>query len=348
MREPPSEKLKATIVVPSCGEPLRRPLELFESLIKQESLSAGELEVLVVINNGPDDRTASFHTKRNANILLSELPLWRNRPSFGAEHKFPEETIRLAREIGSALPLFLIDKFSEGKTFSKGGIGAARDRGLAEAVSRFLGLERNGLMIFLDADVRVEDPLFVRKAIDLFERRKELIAGAGGLMYRADPDALQPVERKREIKQIEHYLLLRRWQAMNEYLHRGTADLLPTDAFIGACMLARAYEAAAWGGFKPISNSEDAEFGKDGRRFASKSGQVVEPLKSALHVVTALRYQHWMGREFDPADDEVHMPFTEADYAGLKKKISASENGKQFLTRLEDPAVLLYQDLKLV
>lgn len=343
---PPAKNLRVTVVVPVCGEPLRRLFELFESLAKQEGLEAGEMEIICVINTGTNDGSTAFHADKNANLLLLELPFWKNRSGFGAEQKFPEAVLKQARDLSTKLPLLAIDKSSDDHVFKTPSTGSARDRGLAEAVSRYLGLEKNGLVIFLDADVIVEDSRFIKRALDAFEKDTTMIAATGGLDFRFDPDALQPRERKRENRQIGQYLKLRKWQAMQQFFNKGEADLLPENAFIGANMLARAYEAAAWGGFQKIVYTSDAMFGKDGRAFARAHGGRIETLKD-LRVSTALRYQHWMGREFDPADDEVRLPFTDEEFEALERYIGASTQGQAFLDTLANPAVLLYQNLHL-
>lgn len=331
LREPPDRNLQAVFVVPVHREPIRRVLELMSSLAKLE----GNFEVLCVVNNGPDDGTSKFHEARNANALVMQLPLWRNADGFGSSIIFPESVLKQAREIRSSIPVFLIDKSSRGHELPKGNVGAARDRGLAEAAARFLRLERNGLVIFLDADVIVEDAAYLKKALEIFERELDLTVAAGGIDYRFDPDVSQPRERAREIDQLKQYLEMRKWELLNEFVQSGRVNLLPTNACIGSHVLARAFQAAAMGGWPHSGFGEDTEFGLTGN--CKKA--------DALRVNAALRYQHWMGREFDPSVDHAELPFTKEEMAELTRKISASEQGRAVLARLEDISSLLYRSI---
>jgi hypothetical protein len=263
------------------------------------------------------------------------LPLWRNSDAFGSIVRFPESVLKQARDIRSSIPVYLIDKSSKGHELQKGNVGAARDRGLAEAAARFLQLERNGLVIFLDADVIVEDAAYFKKALEIFERDQNLTVVSGGIDYRFDPDVSQSRERLQETEKLKQYLELRKWELLNDFLQSGKTDILPIDACIGSHVLARVFQAAAFGGWPHSGLGEDMEFGAKG---ACKK-------YDTLRVNTALRYQHWMGRDFDPSVDQVVLPFTADQMNELVRKVSASEQGRALLARLGDISTLLYRSI---
>lgn len=335
LREPPHPELSVIFVVPIYRESVRRVLDLLSSLANLKEMEHGSFEVLAVINNGKDDGTTKFHAARNANRLVMELPVWKNTSPILPGVIFPEPVLKQAKEIRSKITAYMIDKSSAGCELETGNAGAARDRGLAEAVARYLQLERNGLVIFLDADVVIEDREYLNKVLETFMREPGLSVVSGSIDYRFDPDVSQPAERKREIAQLERYLAMRTWELLQGYLASGTADLLPADACIGAHVLSRAFEAAAFGGWPHRATGEDTAFGK-------QSGSKKRP---ELRVNAALRYQHWMGREFDPSVDQAPLPFATEEMEELTRKISASVQGRALLERINDPAVLLYRSI---
>lgn len=188
------------------------------------------VEVLCVVNNGADDGTKAWKVAEQANRLVVDLPLWRNRDGFGSHLRFPAEVLDACKEIRDAVPVFVIDA----TPLTTGTVGEACNRGLAEAAARFDRAGKNGIAIFLGADCVIDDPDFVSKTVRLFESNPKLVAASAGVRMIFDPDTRDEGERARIALAMENVLRRKRMVFLERFRQGQALGLMSQQAFFGS------------------------------------------------------------------------------------------------------------------
>ncbi|HEV7951487.1 MAG TPA: hypothetical protein VGP24_17125, partial [Glaciihabitans sp.] len=151
---PQSANCKVAVVVPVRGERIERIERLVKSLARQQ-VTPGTIETLLVVNNRPDNGTATGQAQYAANQRLLASPLLT-----GSVHA--------------------IDLSSVGRSHPGSNVGTARQRGLIEAAGRFAARGTNGIVLHTDADCRFDDPTFFSRLIWVFDHYPKLVAAGGG------------------------------------------------------------------------------------------------------------------------------------------------------------------------
>jgi hypothetical protein len=270
---------QAAVVLPVYSErtDIFRPLL---SLARQEEARKEEFELILVVNNPPDapqrsiSETAEHHRRRLEQYAKAEdenaavLAFVAYLNGDGLSQDVTREEHALLDTIGaSGLRVHAIDKASRDETFPAelANVGSARNRGLAESVSRFYyQLGRNGVVAFSDADVRFH-PRYIRDYIDIFAHDSELVGVSGRRILDVTED--DPLLRQASLlADIEANIELFTYlftepprRAMNQVL------------FVGQNMACRAFEAALVGGIRNIPYYEDDVFGFE----LAKIGRVI-------------------------------------------------------------------------
>ncbi len=339
---PMHKHCRVCVVVPIYREPVHRVVNLLVSLARQQVLSEGDIEVLCVVNNGPDDGTNAWKAVKQSNALVMDLPLWRNSDGFGSHLRFPTEVLEACSEVRSVFPVYAINE----PELATGTVGEARNRGLAEAAVRFDRQGKNGLVIFLDADVVIDDPNYLSQALRLFEQDKEIVAVSGGVKLVFDPDTRDETERLRLDALVERFLRRRRYQFLERFRQGEATRLMPSDAFVGQHILARSADAAAWQGFPDWKSGEDTEFGNRAKQYAMQEGKRVIDKKVELTVVNAIRDSDRTGASLKwKLEEEASLtPVSEESYARLESLVAASDEGRALVDHIDEVARIVWDD----
>lgn len=354
LRERMHEQCRAAVLFPVYREPVRRVLELLESIADQQEVGENELEVLCVVNNHEDDGSDAYMRAALANRLVLELPVWRNGGGFGSV--FPEDARERASRIRERVRAFVIDKTSMGRELAGGTVGRARNRVLAESVHRFARAGKNGVLLMTDSDAVFSDPRYIRKILERFDGEDRLIAGAGGIDLVFDPDAAAEAERSRAHSRFTDFLLGRRWECLTDFLLGRAADMAPPDACFGANIICRSEAAAMAGGFRPLSRYEDSHFFRALARHAAATGFTAAAMPD-LRVQTAIRESSRtasslgsqiadakrLGLRRHPLTGKNIRP-TESLLRELMHEAAQMPEGRAFLRRLEHLPQILYKN----
>ncbi len=274
---PPSEKrisetmdprCEVSVVIPSAGERkyFFRPIE---SLLNQVNVKPEQFEIIMVINNSqpkqkpkePDDvfqervAQANIGAAENQEVLKVAQLLMGEK----AEVDLSDKEHALIRRIRDAkLRVYAVDKASEGQTLSseKANVGGARNRGVAEAVERFVQIGKNGLIVQTDADTALDEH-FLERAIGAFKANPELTGASGYLEM--DTEA----EQDDRMKEVHFFAGMDRlYRTLLNYYSTKEQDLPKRRNFTGANMISRAYQTGMVGGVPEIGEKEDVEFGR--------------------------------------------------------------------------------------
>ncbi|EKE10913.1 MAG: hypothetical protein ACD_15C00177G0003 [uncultured bacterium] len=275
---PMSKECKVSIVIPVYGEReyIFRPLE---SLTVQEGVSNKDFEAIFVVNNPGNvpERNMSKETEddykrkvdhyhralRENQEVLKILDLINGNE---VEVELNPEEKRVVEKIKELeIRIFAIDKASPGKTLPDGeaNVGGARNRGVAEAVSRFYEQKgENGIIAQTDGDSFMRNG-YVRSIIKAFEERPDLVGAVGKLQFE-DIGEIQfstELEKMLSVKYIYEYLTMRIKNLDSRNEESIAREEKPKIHFSGANMMSRAYEAALVGGIEKIGGGEDPNFG---------------------------------------------------------------------------------------
>lgn len=253
------------VVVPVCDERPDRILKLILSVVQQEGINDGEVEVILIINNDslePIDSPVRLH---NA-ILLEFLEM----------HQFPW--------------VYVVDKSSSGREIEDCNVGKARNRGIAEAGSRFHQRGVDGWIIQTDADSYFHDQEYFLKLKSYLQENQDVIGIAGKIELVADPDELDPEKRIQTLQSIPTMLLLKKYRRLFRFLNDPTdVSLARNDIFRGAHMISRSFASATVGGVGDFAVGEDPEFGDRLQSFAKDTGKKIVGRPEGLYICSALR-----------------------------------------------------------
>jgi glycosyltransferase involved in cell wall biosynthesis len=337
---PMDKRCRIVVVVPVHREPVHRVVNLLMSIARQRGLSEGMVEVLCVVNNGPDDGTKIWKAAQLANQLVLDLPLWRNRDGFGAHMRFPAEVLDACREIKESISVFAIDV----PLLASGTVGEACNRGLAEAAVRFDRVGRNGVVVFLGADCIVDDPDYLFKALNLFESHPKLVAVSAGVRMVFDPDTRDEEKRAEIAHDIENVLRRKRMVFLERFRQGEDIGLMADDAFIN--IIARSADAAAWNGFPDWNRNEDSMFGYAAKRYAAEKGKEVKNVKDRLSIVAALRDSDRTAASLKSKleEEKNRTSVTVEAYEALERLVGASKEGRELIDYLEEPAHILWEN----
>lgn len=277
VQKPMNPNCKVSVVIPSYGERgyILRPIE---SLANQEGVETNEYELIVVVNN-PSESPAKSAKETNADferkIVQYQSAIRENQETLklikfingednDVEISAQEKGI-IERIKASGLKVYAIDKASSGKTLPQeiANVGGARNRGVAEAVARFLEQNRNGIIAQSDADTRF-DSKYICNLIDTFKKRPELV----GLVGKLD---LEPEYGDELISLTSLYGDMKiAYTTLIDDLGKRESGFEDVEEirffehvhFSGANMASRAVEAALVGGVPKIAGGEDPGFGE--------------------------------------------------------------------------------------
>jgi hypothetical protein len=265
------------VVIPCCGE-RDYILRSLKTLADQEDVKSNQFEVVYIINNPSEHFTKGPHeTEEDYQKRNEKASIWRkdnqetikflksikngSNKEIGVDEK---ETVDRIRESG--IKFYFIDKASPGKELpdNHANVGGARNRGVAEAIERFLELDRNGIISQTDGDARVAYD-YIRSLIDVYNNNPDVV-GVSGIMHfdvlegkEALPKEFGMQEEMRWIYKKVVKILAHR----EEMKRDGEWSNEPNIDFGGANMSSRAYEAALAGGIQKEGGGEDTYFGQD-------------------------------------------------------------------------------------
>ena len=268
---------EVSIVIPAFNE-RDYILRCLESLANQEGVGPNQFEAIFVINNPSEDPprdTAHNEKLKNYKRRLEEyhqsidnnqeaLKVLRNIQSGNIEDLDPEEKKIAEKVKESGIHFYVIDKASSGNELplEYANVGGARNRGTAEAVSRFLSIQENGIIAHTDGDTRVRSD-YVEKLIKVFSENPDVIGVAGNLR-------LEVLEGKEALP--SEYIIQEdmRW-ACRHVIKDLIARKMAADKgeepkqgieFFGPNMAGRAFDTALVNGLRKSAGGEDTDFGK--------------------------------------------------------------------------------------
>lgn|GEM_PF-2105835 len=328
---------RLAVIVPVYREPVFRVVNLLLSLARQRDIFSGEIEVLCVINQGPQDGSEAWKRAQQMNQLILDLPLWRNRDGFGSHLRFPSEVLDACAEIFQMLPVYSIEFTTSGEHL----IGEVLNRGLAESVVRFDRIGSNGIMNVIGADSIADDPDYLAKAIRCFEQDRRIVAANAGVRMVFDPDTPNEAERIALATQMEQYLRMRRAGILQRYLDGVDTRLMPSDAFVN--VLARTSDAASWGGYPDWKQNEDSMFGYRAKRYAKSNNKLVKNATHDFSLTVALRDSDRTGASLKPRlSSRTETQISKAEYERLEQMVAATKEGRELIDHLEEPANILW------
>jgi hypothetical protein len=316
---PQSIACKCAIVVPVYNEDVYRIQKQLMSLLSQ-NINIDEFEVIYVVNNdiaGRSNNDEEIHSNNKQVIdYINSL-------------------------IG--VPVYVIDKSTQGNEIIDCNVGRARNRGVAEASRRFYENDKNGIIIQTDADTYFEDPDYLQKVISNFSKSSDLIGVAGGLIFEFDPDVTTVEDKEIIASKVERLIYIKIWGMLQAFLS-GDADLRTTDKnFSGAHMLSRSFETAVIGGLHDVYLGEDPQFGNDLSEYAKYNGGSVIGMKDDLVIVTALRASDRTGSSLKKILDSIDLskPLIIDDLTvddnsieELEKEVLKHEGGQELIERM--------------
>lgn len=265
----PDCEVSLVIPVYSERESIFRPLS---SLAKQTGVERDQFEVIFVINNPsqpPIRAQAETEDVYKALVAGYEKAVSENQTvlSFiqylnGGEllECTEAEKIQLDRIKASGVRIHVVDKTSPGQAFARevAHVGSARNRGVAEAVARFYGLKKNGIVAQSDADTRFPSD-YIFKILGVFRKDPDLI-GIGGTHVPEIVDTGDALfEQTAFIASIASTfttLVLLKEEGFTARAQAGSPMF-----FAGSNMASRAFETALVGGVPTIEAGEDTRFG---------------------------------------------------------------------------------------
>jgi len=273
---------RLAILVPIFDEDEHTIDRLFNSLLTQTNVSRAFFEVICLINNDlPGTKKYDRIFSANQKVLAME---W-----FSESFK--------------DLNVITLDHSSPGKEIQDCNIGKVRNMLVQTAAVRFQA--NNGILLHIDADVYFSDPLFIRKAVDLF-KDPDVIGVIGGKwreVFLSDYPEYDPVLLRLAFERIG---LSKQCKELSNFL-KGKRVL---EAFGGSNMLARCHESVAIGGIADLSVEEDKEFGHRLWEHAKENGSKILIKKTNLKVVASLRISERTGSSFK---DEIEQVFRGED-----------------------------------
>ena len=330
------------VVLPVYSEPVHRVVNLLVSLARQRAIDPSVVEVICVVNRGPDDGSKAWKKAEQSNQLILDLPVWRNRSSFGGHLRFPLDVLDASAEVRSTIAAYAVEM----QTSGNGMVGEALNRGLAEATVRFDRVENNGIVIFFGADNVVDDPDYFAKALQLFQRNPKLVAASGGVRLLFDPDTRDEQERIEIAELVERFLRRKKLAILQRFIQGLEIGLMKDDAFLGSNMLARSADAAAWGGFPDWKRNEDSAFGYAAKRYGEEEGKEVRDVKQTLSITSALRDSDRTGSSLKAQleKERAMEPISVAEYEKLEQQVGATKEGRELIDRIEEPANILWDN----
>lgn len=281
-----NDNCQVAVVIPAYGE-RRYILRPLSSLAEQLDVSSEQYEVIIVVNNPP---SAPTKLKGEQNVVFEarlghyETALSNNQETLDLLRRIkissPEELsaelssseVEVVRRIQeSGLVFHVIDKASEQKTLPKeqANVGGARNRGVAEAVERFVGIDRNGIIAHSDADIKFE-PDYIASLLQQYRNHPDIIGFRGAVELESEVDSDTISELTKETARIKRLYknLLRRYKGIYGVSYQGKTDQVqpdsdePAPVFWGSNMSSRAFEAAKVGGVPILGAGEDPAFGE--------------------------------------------------------------------------------------
>jgi glycosyltransferase involved in cell wall biosynthesis len=284
---PQSSDCELTVVTPAYNESPRRLITQLLSLLRQDW--SDRIESIVVVNNGPDDGTPEWRAAFERNQEVLRLPIFRNT-SGGMTGDSVTQQIR------EGLAVYAIDLSSPGRWTPGNNVGRARQRGLAEAAWRFAQRGRNGVIVHTDCDCRYDDNSFVERVLWLFKFYPDLVCIAGDYsneLVTDDPEAPHGLPDL-----VRQYKLICRYRGLYDAITKGITTGKRRIMTLGRCIIHRAFEGIAVGGFPPANLAEDVVFGEALEQYATKHGLRFEDGRRwSLGPISALRLSTRTGND---------------------------------------------------
>lgn len=324
-----SPNCKLAILVPIFNEDESTITRLLDSLTQQKRVALSEFEVICLVNNDLSG-TKNYEEIYKANQKVLKMD-WLKNPR-------------------DSLSIIILDHSSSGKEIMGCNIGKVRNRLINEAAKRFRSNNYNGILLHVDADVYLNDKLFIRKAIDLFDNA-DVIGVVGGKWreaFTANYPEYEPELLRAAFKQIG---LSKQCKELSNFL-KGRHVL---QTFGSSNMLSRCYESVAVGGIRDLKVEEDKEFGYRMWQYAENNTRKIHVKKTELKVVASLRISERTPSSFKDEIEEfmrgeeliVKHPATperlvvnNETYELLKSRALKLPGGSELVEYIEDYGVL--------
>lgn len=262
---------EVSVVIPAYAERkgIFRPLL---SLAKQEGVKPEQFEVIIVVNNAPNEPIRDVEEtdlEWSRKLEMYQYALIENQETLHILNAFQtgdtpaglsEEETQLFDQIRtSGIKIFAIDKASDGRTLPQtdANVGGARNRGVAEAVERFFEQKgENGIIAQSDADVRFSSN-YIASLIGVFKKDPELVGIAGKMEFDMSDEMRELLSKSTAVAE-----LMTRYRWVTERLKSGKHGRDTNRvAFSGGNMASRAYEAGLVRGVPKLPGGEDPAFG---------------------------------------------------------------------------------------
>lgn len=267
---------RLTIIVPVFDESVTLLTQLIDSLNAQQSVDFSKFRVLLVVNNDrPESKDYSAIYAANQKVLHHD---------WSKVAKFVVDTV---------------DCSSKGLEVRDCNVGAARDIGLHIAALQFAKIGTNGVLAHVDADVRFDDALFVKKSLDIFS--KEDIIGVAGGKNREVTLSEYSLAEYPDRQALSRAFYLQATAGRCKYLLGFiSGDTFLDRVFTGTNMLGRAYESVLAGGIPHINYLEDWQYGLRLWKYAANHQQRVI-IDRSLRVTASFRISERTGSSFKGA-----------------------------------------------
>lgn len=276
IEQPMHPECGVSIVIPACKE-RDYVLRCLDSFASQEGVSPNQFEAIFVINNSSQEpprdnennetlkahkrRVALYHESLDDN--QETLKVLRDIQDGNTGDLSKEEREIAERVKQSGIHFFVVDKASSGKELPLqfANVGGARNRGTAEAVSRFLSIQKNGIIAHTDADARL-NPDFMRNLIDVFAQNPDVVGVAGGVKLEAlEGKEAVPSEYAVQEEMRWAYRCVVKDLIARKMVAKGR-EAGPGVEFFGPSMAGKAFETALVNGIKKTAGGEDTNLGE--------------------------------------------------------------------------------------
>ncbi len=194
----PDKTLDAVVTIPAYREGYAI-IDCLHSIVTQDVPNGFRFAITVVINNPPNAPTEVYEANMRTYALLQAMRSKKRvvfsgdmQKDFLTPQNAKEKTEQIKTIQESGVDINIVDIFSEECASDNSNVGLARQAAM-EASINMLKDDKRALYITTDADTKL-DPLFLRDAATLFEKRTDIHALSGRIV--ADIANIDAVSRR--------------------------------------------------------------------------------------------------------------------------------------------------------
>lgn len=276
------EETEITILIPVYNESVKRLRKQIIAFSKQD-IGRRIFELVFIVNNGFSDGSDRFDAVYRA-----------NQRAIAFLKKKQLCTVRV------------IDRSSPSSEIRDCNVGKARQFGLHVVAARYLGQNRDGIVIHTDADTFPARQDYLRRVLrDVKPSR--CFGASGGVRYMLDMDSMSQKDKEFFSKHIGAFRDYSEWHFLNKVMHEKSLRPMMTPLrFSGAHMISKAIAAVCAGGIPGLAHGEDIAFGEALLAFAKKRrAYLLSGRMKNWVLVTALRESDRTGAAHGPTFENI-------------------------------------------